>query len=81
MSYFFYRFIPEDMIFEHEPKAVCTELPVTYKPSLFFTTALCQSKVGFHKKYSTISKFSINDLYTECFFLHMSKLKGTFTYC
>lgn len=39
------RFIPDDMTFDHPPKAECTELPASYKPSLFFTTALCQSKV------------------------------------
>ncbi|XP_063427984.1 ESF1 homolog [Mytilus trossulus] len=39
------RFIPEDMTFDHEPKTVCTEPPTSYTPSLYFTTALCQSKV------------------------------------
>ncbi|CAG2186494.1 ESF1 homolog [Mytilus edulis] len=39
------RFIPEDMTFDYEPKTVCTEPPTSYSPSLYFTTALCQSKV------------------------------------
>jgi hypothetical protein len=42
---FYNRFIPDDMTFDEAPKSVCTELPTTYNPTLFFTTALCQSKV------------------------------------
>ncbi|XP_064624049.1 ESF1 homolog isoform X2 [Lineus longissimus] len=42
------RFIPEDMTFEHEPKSVVKDVAdiSTYKPSLFFNTALNQSKVS-----------------------------------
>lgn len=41
------RFIPDDMEFEDDPKDVCTEFPdmQTYKPRLYFTTALQQAKV------------------------------------
>ncbi|XP_060074657.1 ESF1 homolog [Ylistrum balloti] len=42
------RFIPDDMTFdENETKSVCNTMPTSnvYKPSLFFTSALCQSKV------------------------------------
>ncbi|XP_033733890.1 ESF1 homolog [Pecten maximus] len=42
------RFIPDDMTFdEQEIKSVCNSMPTSnsYKPSLFFTSALCQSKV------------------------------------
>ena len=38
------------MTFDEEPSSVATELPdlAVYKPSQFFTTALCQSKVCMH---------------------------------
>ncbi|OWF52313.1 ESF1 homolog [Mizuhopecten yessoensis] len=43
------RFIPDDMTFDdqQELKSVCTTMPTSnvYKPSIFFTSALCQSKV------------------------------------
>lgn len=41
------RFIPDDMIFEDEPKEVCEKLPEEgkYKPRFFTTTALQQAKV------------------------------------
>ena len=44
---FFRRFIPEDMEFDQEPKSVSQDVPdlATYKPSLFATSALQQSKV------------------------------------
>ncbi|XP_014662001.1 PREDICTED: ESF1 homolog isoform X2 [Priapulus caudatus] len=41
------RFIPEDMVFEQTPLTVCNAAPdiSSYKPPLFVTTALNQSKV------------------------------------
>lgn len=41
------RFIPDDMEFTEKPTQVCTEAPnpATYKPNLFVTTALNQTKV------------------------------------
>lgn len=42
------RFVPDDMTFnEDEIKSSCNAMPSSssYKPSLFFTSALCQSKV------------------------------------
>jgi len=41
------RFIPEDMTFDQKPKSEATSMPEAsvYKPSLFKTTALNQSKV------------------------------------
>ncbi|XP_056022358.1 ESF1 homolog isoform X2 [Ostrea edulis] len=40
------RFIPDEMEFTEESKSECTEMPATYNPSLFVSTALAQSKVN-----------------------------------
>ncbi|CAH1791290.1 unnamed protein product [Owenia fusiformis] len=42
------RFIPNDMTFDDPPSSVASDMPdqATYKPSMFFTTALNQSKVA-----------------------------------
>ncbi|RWS00182.1 ESF1-like protein [Dinothrombium tinctorium] len=41
------RFIPEDECFNESPKSECTSMPdfISYKPPVFITTALQQSKV------------------------------------
>ncbi|KAF2896263.1 hypothetical protein ILUMI_09903 [Ignelater luminosus] len=42
------RFIPDDMVFDQEPKEVCDKLPEPgkYQPRFFTTTALQQAKVN-----------------------------------
>ncbi|VVC41219.1 NUC153 [Cinara cedri] len=42
------RFVPDDTVFDQEPKEVCDKLPdlIKYKPHLFTTTALQQAKVN-----------------------------------
>ena len=47
-TYFYIRFIPEDMEFDQTPKDEVTEMPstATYKPSLFANSALQQSTVS-----------------------------------
>ncbi len=44
---FFFRFIPDGMTFDQKAKEVATNVPdaTSYKPSLFVSTALNQSKV------------------------------------
>lgn len=46
-SRFDLRFIPDDMVFEAEPTSSCLSPPTpeSYKPKLFFTTALQQGRV------------------------------------
>ncbi|KAK8145206.1 pre-rRNA-processing protein esf1 [Beauveria asiatica] len=39
------RFVPDDVEFDDEPRDECTELPDSYKPVEFVTTALQSSKV------------------------------------
>ena len=43
-----YRYIPDDMTFDQEPKSEATQMPdaTSYKPTLFTNAALNQSKVG-----------------------------------
>jgi len=40
-----YRFIPDDMAFEHEAKSVATSLPEDYQPTIFTNSALQCSSV------------------------------------
>lgn len=65
------RFIPQDMVFEHDPTSVATVLPSaeTYKPSEFITTALQQSTVRLtwdetdpKRIQTTMKNFSKDDL-------------------
>ncbi|XP_070578083.1 ESF1 homolog [Ptychodera flava] len=40
------RFIPDDITFEDEPVSVASDIPESYKPSEFMTSALQQTKVN-----------------------------------
>lgn len=44
------RFIPDDMVFDDEPKEICDSVPDVskYQPRFFTTTALQQAKVNMH---------------------------------
>lgn len=70
------RFVPDDTLFEHEPKSVATEMPAVsnYQPTQFLNTALQQSTVrltwdetDIRRMQATSKQFSKDDLETMDF--------------